>query len=524
MTETHSIDRTVSKTGPIDDSLIKELSNDDDAQLNNLGIAPTKVERNFNIWSLLFMSFCTSVTWEAISSAAAQALTSGGSSSLVWGFAASATGALLIVLCIAEYASMIPTAGGQYHYVAKLAPPKYRRIFAWYAGWITMIGWVLCATAGIFATAMQIQSWAILFSEGYVYERWHTSLIVIALTSLYTLFAIFDIKRLHYMIFLAMFGHVFGYLATAIYLLVHTHPKNSAEYVFTDATNLSGWENSGVAWSIGLLTSTVSFVGWDSSTHMAEEMKNASRDLPRTMIANVAVSGILTFPWVIAVAFCFTNLGDILAGPVGRISPFAQLYYNVSGGSQAATIGLTSFLPILGFCGTGTAIISSTSRVIWSFARDGGLPEYFARVGDRTKAPTGAIILTWALISLISLIYIGNATAYYGISSACTAALIISYAFPILINAVCGFQHCNVPRGPFTLGRYHRPIALAALAWSIYITIFLCFPTIYPVTAANLNYAAPVLGIGFLMTTIGWFAYGKSGYIGIEEVIDGRHQ
>lgn len=149
----------------------------DDAQLADLGIGPSGVQRNFNFWSLLFMSFCTSVTWEAVSSAMAQALMSGGSSSMVWGFVVSACGAVLIALCIAEYASMVPTAGGQYHYVSELSPAKYRRIFSWYAGWITMIGWILSATAGIFATAMQIQSWAILFHDDYVFERWHTSLV-----------------------------------------------------------------------------------------------------------------------------------------------------------------------------------------------------------------------------------------------------------------------------------------------------------------------------------------------------------
>lgn len=151
--------------------------NDDDAQLEQLGVEPSKMARNFNLWSLAFMSFCSSVTWEAISSTMAQALTSGGSSSLVWGYFASATGAFLTVLCIAEYASMIPTSGGQHHYTAELSPPNLRRILSWFAGWMTMIGWLLCALAGIFAQAMQIQSWAILFSTEYIYERWHTTLV-----------------------------------------------------------------------------------------------------------------------------------------------------------------------------------------------------------------------------------------------------------------------------------------------------------------------------------------------------------
>ncbi|KPM43793.1 hypothetical protein AK830_g2741 [Neonectria ditissima] len=517
---------TMCKHHAVDDdgAALKDVTTDDDAQLDHLGIEPSKLQRNFNIWSLMFMSFCTTVTWEAISSAAAQALTSGGSSSFVWGFVASAAGALLIALCIAEYASMIPTAGGQYHYVSELSPLKYRRVFAWFAGWITMIGWVLCAAASIFATAMQIQSWAILFSEDYVYQRWHTSLIAIGLTTFYTVFAIFEIKRLHHLMFLAMVCHIFGYFATSIYLLVKVDPKNSAEYVFTDFTNLSGWESPGVAWSIGLMTSAIGFVGWDSSTHMAEEMTHAARDLPRTMIANIAVSGLLTFPWIIAVAFCIIDIQGVLSGPVGRISPFAQLYYNVSGGNQAATIGLTAFLPIMGFCGTGSSIVSATSRVIWSFARDGGLPARFGKVGDRTKVPTNALLLTWASISVICLIYVGNATAYYGISSACTVALILSYGFPLFINAVWGFEHCTIPRGIFTLGRWHRPIAVVGLAWCTYITIFLSFPTYYPVSAANMNYAAPVTAFGLLMAVISWFAYGKSNYIGITQRLEARRE
>lgn len=52
--------------------------------------------------------------------------------------------------------------------------------------------------------------------------------------------------------FVAMFAHVFGYFATSIYLLVHVENKNSASYVFTDFTNLSGWDNSGVRAAVSL--------------------------------------------------------------------------------------------------------------------------------------------------------------------------------------------------------------------------------------------------------------------------------
>lgn len=158
------------------DNVYRKTTREEDV-LETLGVEPSNLQRNFNIWSLAFMGFCTSVTWEAVSSAMAQGLFTGGSTSLVWGFVLCAIGALLIIACFAEYASMIPTAGGQHHFVFELAPPKLRRILSWYIGWMTILGWVLCALAGIFATTMQFQAWAILFRPNYIYERWHTTLV-----------------------------------------------------------------------------------------------------------------------------------------------------------------------------------------------------------------------------------------------------------------------------------------------------------------------------------------------------------
>ncbi|KAJ4510873.1 hypothetical protein HRR78_005350 [Exophiala dermatitidis] len=264
-------------------------SNDDALQLAMFG-KKQQMKRYFNGWSLLFMSFCTSVTWEALSSTMAQALTAGGSSSMVWGFLASAVGTLLIALSISEYASIIPTSGGQYDYVTEMSPPRFRRIFSWTAGGITIWGWILSGTSGIFANAMQIQAYVILFKPDYVYERWHTSLlfpfgpdsaqILIGLATVFASVGIFGIKWLAKLQYFGIALHISGYIATIVYLLVKVHPKNTADFVFADFTNLSGWKSDGVAWSIGLLSSAIGFVNWDSSSHMAEEMKHAARDLP----------------------------------------------------------------------------------------------------------------------------------------------------------------------------------------------------------------------------------------------------
>jgi amino acid transporter len=70
-----------------------------------------------------------------------------------------------------------------------------------------------------------------------------------------------------------------------------TAPKNSAEFVFTNFSNDIGWSN-GVAWILGLLQSALSLIGFDAATHMAEEMPQPSRDVPRAMLYAIGVGGV----------------------------------------------------------------------------------------------------------------------------------------------------------------------------------------------------------------------------------------
>ena len=124
------------------------------------------------------------------------------------------------------------------------------------------------------------------------------SQILITLSTLYMFGCFLDTKVLHYSTYIGITLHIIGYILGLVYLLTFVKDKQTAHWVFTDQTNYTGWNNGvsllfshfcntlltnvQVAWSIGIMSSALSMIGWDSSTHMAEEMKHASRDLPRT--------------------------------------------------------------------------------------------------------------------------------------------------------------------------------------------------------------------------------------------------
>ena len=215
-----------------------------------------------------------------------------------------------------------------------------------------------------------------------------------------------------------------------------------------------------------------------------------------------------------------TDIQGVLEGEVGRISPLVQLVYNVSGGHQATTIGITFFFLVLGFLVGGPGCVAASSRVIWSFAREGGLPEVFARVNKRQEVPLNALVLTWACICALSLIYIGNTTAFYGLSSGVTVVMIFSYAMPIFLRLIYGLKNAVVPLGPFQLGKWGVPINMFAACWCTYLTIFLCFPTMMPANKENMNYSALIFGACLLMAGGTWLLYGRRSYLGVLHQID----
>ena len=61
-------------------------------------------------------------------------LQDGGPAGLVYGFLFCWAGYTAVVASLAELVSVVPTAGGQYHWTFELAPPKYRKFVSYITG------------------------------------------------------------------------------------------------------------------------------------------------------------------------------------------------------------------------------------------------------------------------------------------------------------------------------------------------------------------------------------------------------
>ncbi|CAN9241415.1 unnamed protein product [Alternaria alternata] len=145
--------------------------------------------------------------------------------------------------------------------------------------------------------------------------------------------------------------------------------KSSTEYVFQTLTkDVSGWDNSAVAWGIGLITVTYPLCGFDSIIHMSDEVKQARTRVPRSIIFSVVVNGLMQLIYMITVLFTMGDAKRVSASPL----PIIEVYYQATG-SKAAT-NLFIFMLIYIIFVSFFNVFASVSRLIWAFSRDGGLP------------------------------------------------------------------------------------------------------------------------------------------------------
>jgi choline transport protein len=115
-----------------------------------------------------------------------------------------------------------------------------------------------------------ITSLAIFNNEAYVPERWHTSLIMIAVMLIPFMCNLWFRKVLDSFEAVGGLLHIGLFIVFMVVLIVYG-PRSDNDFVFKTLTSdVSGWNNSGVSWGLGLLSMTFSVTGADSVLHMCK--------------------------------------------------------------------------------------------------------------------------------------------------------------------------------------------------------------------------------------------------------------
>lgn len=368
-------------------------------------------------------------------------------------------------------------------------------------GWLCVLGWQAATASGCYLAGTEIQGLIVLNYPDYVYQRWHGTLLATAVVMFCAFFNIFLAKRLPLVEGLVLILHVLGFFAIMIPLWVFS-PRSDASTVFTQFNDDGGWGSTGLACIVGLIGPVVSLLGSDAATHMSEELRNASKVLPRVMISTLILNGALGFVMLITFCFCLGDLESVLSTPTGF--PFIQVFYNATlskGGASA----MTSIMIVMATFGSMTAM-ATASRQLFAFARDQGVP--FSRTLSSVPAgwdiPLNAVIITTAFAAGLCVISIGSTIAFNQITSLSMSAILSSYLVSISCIALKRIRKEPLLKAHFMLGKYGLVVNGTAILFSFVAYVMIFFPPMRSPIPSSMNWSV-VIYLGVLSISLVYY-------------------
>lgn len=166
----------------------------------------------------------------------------------------------------------------------------------------------------------------VLNNADYSPQRWHATLLIIAVVALCVLINVFVARRLPLVEGCLAILHFAG-IFVVIIVLWTLAPRNNAHDAFLRLNNEGGWSSDGLSFMVGLYPLTLCLLGFDSQVHMctsefarsmltyfhadtrtAEETESASRSLPRSIMWSTYVNAFLGFIMVWSGTRCCCRL------------------------------------------------------------------------------------------------------------------------------------------------------------------------------------------------------------------------
>lgn len=287
-----------------------------------------------------------------------------------------------------------------------------------------------------------------------------------------------------------------------------------ASFVFATFINNTGWDQAGIAFIVGLINTNWPFACLDCATHLAEEVPRPERNIPIAICGTVAI-GFVT-AWFFAISMFFSLYGpfeQLVGSPTGV--PVLALFYSALTGRSAQVAGAIVLESLILATGLGCQIASHTwqSRLLWSFARDGGVPfsKYFAHSSEKLDVPLRAHLFSCLLNAIVGVLYLGSYTAFNSMVTATIVLLYISYAVPVFCLVFVRGRN-NIKRGPFWLGKIGLVANLVLLFWTLFTLVMYSFPYTMPATAGNMNYVSVCYAVVSVIVAVDWFARGRKKY------------
>ncbi|KAJ9667774.1 polyamine transporter tpo5 [Coniosporium apollinis] len=491
------------------------IQDDDERLLARIGYRQ-ELRREFTKWSTVSYAISILGVLGSVPATFGAPIGSGGPATAVWCWAIGSIMAFCIASSVAELVSAYPTAGGMYFVTKHVVPKEHVALWAWVVGWCNFLGQAAGVASLAYSISQMILAAAVMNSHyedgaySFAPTPLQTVLLAILVLCLFGTICSLTTRSLHKIVLWFAPINILASISICVALLVLTPNKQSATWVFTHVTDGSGWGSKGFSFLLGFLSVAWVMTDYDATTHMSEETHDAAIRGPVAIRMAVLVSGLVGWMLTITFCFCLTDMDAIIKSPTGL--PVAQIFLNAGGRTGGMVMW---FFVILVQFFTGCSAMLGNARMAYAFARDEAFPfsSFWSKINRITGTPVNAVWLVVVFCSCLDLIGIGSTSTIVSIFNVTAPALDLSYVAVIFAHRV--YEHrVQFIEGPYTLGKWSKPVNAIAITWVVFISVVLFFPPVRPVTGSNMNYAICVAGLIALFSMSWWWAAARKKYTG----------
>jgi amino acid transporter len=450
--------------------------------------------RDFKFRSAFALSFADLSPIVGIYTVFAISLVAAGPAFL-WAFPIVLVGQLFVCGVFGNLVSKWPLQGSVYAWSRELIGPRY----GWFTGWAYMWGLTLTLAVLPITASPYILAAANVNSPSQITVEL-VAIGVLLAGSAVNLFGRWLLKGL---IYIALVCELVASAGIGITLIAF-HRVNPWSIIFN-----TGGTGHGANWLFGAFLLPVAYIaytyiGFEASASIAEEVKESRKVLPKAVIGSLAVGGVLVIVACLGIVLAIPDMNAAVSGK--DTNPVATTLVHAFGSGAGRTLLI---LLAIGFTSSMLAVQTAVTRAIWASARDRLLPgtKLLGRLSGRENLPRYAIGLT--IIIAGALIFAGASKVFALLVSFSAFGFILSYYMPIVALRYKQWRGQSVTDNSWG-GRWIRPVTTVAAVWLTAEIVNLLWPRDVN-TEWYLNWGAIIMTVvlGLVGALIVWRTFRK---------------
>ncbi|MCM3206103.1 amino acid permease [Paenibacillus illinoisensis] len=312
----------------------------------------------------------------------------------------------------------------QYHSFVDFVRDYLGNMAAFITGWTYWFCWISIAMADITAVGMYTQFW---FPN---VPQWMPGLIALVILLIMNLATVKLFGEMEFWFALIKVIAILALIVVGLYMIFKGFTTDQGTASFTNLWSHGGWFPNGMhGFIISFQMVVFAFVGMELVGLTAGETENPEKVIPKA-INQIPIRVLLFYVGALLIIMSIYPWKVIVPSE----SPFVQVFAAVG---IATAAGIVNFVVLTSAASACNSAIFSTSRMVFSMAKDRNAPESFARLNGR-KVPSNALFFS-TLVILVAIIL--NYVMPEGVFTLITSVSTVCFIFVWGIMVICHLKY-----------------------------------------------------------------------------------